>query len=85
MLKLIDFYADWCGPCQSMIPIVDELSKDYDVKKINVDDDSEIASEYGIMSIPAFVIEKDGKEVERLNGAQPKEKLVSLLEGYSNE
>ena len=76
---LVDFYADWCGPCRMLGPILDELSKDYNIYKINVDKDSELAQSYGIMSIPCMIVFKDGKEVERLIGLHSKSEILEIL------
>lgn len=77
----VDFYADWCGPCKMMSPIVDELSKETDVKvvKINVDDSLEIAQKYGIMSIPTFIVFKDGEEYKKHIGMCEKDHLLELV------
>lgn len=81
---LIDFYADWCGPCKMMSPVVEELAKEYagkaKVAKINVDQESEIAEKYGVMSIPNFVFIKNGKLVDQQIGATAKAKLVQKLD-----
>jgi len=86
MLKLIDFYADWCGPCQIMTPVLEELEKTLINKvtftKVNVDVDMNMAQKYSIMSIPTFVLEKDGKEVDRKLGAIPKKTLEDWLNSY---
>lgn len=85
-LVFVDFWAAWCGPCRMMGPIVDELAKEYAGKvvfaKLNVDDNQETASNFGVMSIPTFVIIKDGSEAGRLVGAMPKEKLKEELQKY---
>ena len=77
MIQLIDFYADWCGPCKVMEPIFKELEKDYqdkvEFRRVDVDVENAFSSQYGVMSIPTFVILKDGKEVSRKIGAMPKE------------
>lgn len=82
-VKLLDFYADWCGPCKIMNPIIDEIETELKdkitVERINVDSDSEKASKYGVMSIPTYVIEKDGKEVGRRIGVTAKSELLKLL------
>ena len=76
---LVDFYADWCGPCKMLGPIMDEISENIKVIKVNVDDESELAEEYGVMSIPCVVAFKDGKEVNRSVGYKPKEEIEKLL------
>lgn len=80
---LVDFYADWCGPCKMMTPIVEELATELDGKarvgKINVDENSDIAVEYNVMSIPTLIIFKNGKEEKRLVGVRDKEELLSLF------
>jgi len=72
---LVDFYADWCGPCRSLAPVINELADEYKgrakVLKINIDHHSELARKYGVSSIPTVVIMKDGKELERVAGARP--------------
>lgn len=82
-VKLLDFYADWCGPCKIMDPLIEEIVKEMGGKiqfeKINVDADADKASKYGVMSIPTYVIEKDGKEVGRKIGVTSKSDLVQLL------
>lgn len=74
---LVDFYADWCGPCRMLAPILEELDKT--VYKVNVDDELDLAREYGIMSIPCVIAFKDGKEIKRSVGLVEKEKLEELL------
>jgi len=80
---LVDFWAPWCGPCQMMGPIIEELAKEMEGKakigKMNVDENSRIASEYGIMSIPALKIFKNGKVVKEFVGAQSKDALKEAL------
>jgi thioredoxin 1 len=80
---LLDFYADWCAPCRMVSPIIDEISKersDIVVGKINVDDNPELANEFGVFSIPTLVIMKNGKIVNQSSGARPKGQILSLLE-----
>lgn len=82
---LIDFWAPWCGPCQMMGPIVDELSEEYKEKNIkigkcNVDENNDIAAQYNVMSIPTFLIFKDGKVVDQVTGGIQKEKLKEMLD-----
>lgn len=83
MIKLIDYRADWCGPCRVMDPIVDELEKEMSgrvgFEKVNVDENNECASQAGVLSIPTYVVEKDGKEVDRLIGARSKESFKAWL------
>lgn len=80
---LVDFYADWCGPCKMMSPIVEELAEELKGKakvgKINVDENSDIAVEYNVMSIPTLIVFKNGKEEKRLVGLRDKEELLSLF------
>ncbi|MCF7812697.1 thioredoxin [Candidatus Gracilibacteria bacterium] len=82
---LVDFFAPWCGPCQALAPVIDELSKELDnakVYKVNVDDDGELASEYGVMSIPALKVFKGGEVVDEAVGVQEKDDLKSLIEKH---
>ena len=80
---LIDFYADWCGPCRMLAPMIEEIDKETDgviIGKINVDDEPALAQEYSVMSIPTLVVLKDGKETRRSMGVRPKAQLLALLE-----
>ena len=80
---IVDFYADWCGPCQLLGPIVEEIAKeakDFRVGKINVDDSVNIAKEYGVMSIPCVIVYSNGKEINRSIGLVDKETLLKLVE-----
>ena len=80
---LIDFYADWCGPCRMVAPVVEEIAKENAsvvVGKINVDDDPELAQAYGVMSIPTLIVLKGGKEVARSTGARPKAQIQAMLD-----
>lgn len=80
---LVDFYADWCGPCKMMSPILEELSQEFDGKikivKINVDNNPELSSEYGVMSIPNMIIFENGKQKENIVGARSKQDLIKSL------
>ena len=84
---LLDFYADWCGPCQTLLPTVDKLSKEYEgkveIQKVNVDKNIELAAKFGVRSIPALFFLKDSEIVDRTNGLQSesilREKLDALL------
>lgn len=81
---LVDFWAVWCGPCQMMRPIIEELAKEvgdkYKVGKLNVDENRETAAKYAVMSIPTLIIFKDGKAVKQLVGVQAKDNLKEELE-----
>jgi len=83
-VKLLDMWAGWCQPCRIMNPIIEELEKELkdkvEVVKINVDEDPQTASKYGIMSIPTYIVEKDGKEVGRKIGVTAKAELLKLLQ-----
>ena len=79
---LVDFYADWCGPCRMVSPIVDEIAQernDITVCKVNVDDENSLAMKYGVMSIPTLLVFKDGKEAARIVGARPKADILAKL------
>ncbi len=81
---LIDFYADWCGPCRMVSPIVDQIAEEYSeylVAKVNVDEEGELASEFGVSSIPMLVVMKNGEIVAQSVGAKPKEQIVAMLQG----
>ncbi|MBQ8995089.1 MAG: thioredoxin [Oscillospiraceae bacterium] len=81
---LVDFNADWCGPCQMLKPTLHELadaSDAYKIVSVNVDDESELAEEYDVFSIPCLVLFKDGKEAGRKVGAQPRPVLEAFLKG----
>ncbi len=81
---LLDFYADWCGPCRMVSPIVDEIAEERDdilVGKINVDAEQELAEQFGVFSIPTLVVMKDGNIVSQAAGARPKAQILALLEG----
>lgn len=80
---LIDFYADWCGPCRMLAPIIEEIKNevsDVKVVKINVDENQEIASQYGVRSIPTLVYVKDGKVVKQAVGFRPKKDILQMFE-----
>ncbi len=81
---LVDFYADWCGPCKMMGPVVENIAEKYagkaKVGKVNIDEQEEIAGQFGIMSIPSFVFIKGGKKVDQAMGAMPASALEAKLE-----
>lgn len=77
---LVDFNADWCGPCQMMKPIVEEMAAEgVKVVSVNIDDQGELAEQYEVSTIPCLVVFKDGKEVAREVGVTPKKKLLKLM------
>lgn len=80
---LIDFYADWCGPCKMQAPILEQVSQALEgqaiVGKVNVDEERNLARQYGIMSIPTLIVFKDGKEVNRISGLAQKDRLISMV------
>lgn len=79
---LLDFWAEWCGPCRMVSPVVDEIAEersDIKVGKINVDEQQELAAKFGIMSIPTLVVMKDGKIINQSVGAGPKSRILAML------
>ena len=79
---LLDFYADWCGPCRMVSPIVDEIAEEnpeYLVCKINVDEEPELSAAFDVSSIPTIVVMKDGKVVAQSAGARPKQQILEML------
>lgn len=83
---LVDFWADWCGPCKMLGPVIEELAVDYDGKvavcKVNVDQEQGLAMRYGVMSIPTVILIRKGNEVDRLVGLLPKERFVQMVEAH---
>ncbi len=81
---LVDFWASWCGPCRAIAPYIEELASEYKSKasvyKVDVDKDQELATKYGIMSIPALIVFKDGKVFDRVVGAKPKAEIAALID-----
>ena len=79
---LMDFWAPWCGPCRMVVPLVAESAKersDIKVVKINVDEEQELAMQFGVMSIPTLVVMKNGKIVNQVTGARPKAQILAML------
>ena len=79
---LMDFWAPWCGPCRMVVPLVEEIAKersDIKVVKINVDEEQELAMQFGVMSIPTLVVMKNGKVVNQVTGARPKDQILAML------
>jgi thioredoxin 1 len=83
---LVDYWAEWCGPCKMIAPILDEMSKDYDgrlqIAKMNVDDNREVPSKFGIRGIPTLMIFKGGQKVAEITGARPKRELTAFVDGH---
>ena len=79
---LVDFWASWCGPCRMLSPVIDEIaaeSEDFKVCKVNVDEQPELASRYGVMSIPTLVVLRDGNVVQRSSGVKPKAQILAMM------
>ena len=79
---LIDFWAAWCGPCRMLSPVVDEIGEEYDsvkVCKVNVDEEMELAQQFGIMSIPTLIVFRNGKKAETSVGVKPKSDILKML------
>lgn len=79
---LLDFYADWCGPCRMVSPIVDEIAEEhpeFKVGKVNVDEQPELAAQFGVMSIPSLFVMKNGEIVQQSLGAKPKAQILAML------
>ncbi len=83
---LVDFYADWCGPCRALAPVVEEIAAELDgqlkVAKVNVDENETLSRKYGVQGIPTLVLFREGQEVERIVGYLPKNQLLAVLEPH---
>ncbi|MBQ3036710.1 MAG: thioredoxin [Lachnospiraceae bacterium] len=80
---LIDFYADWCGPCRMLGPVIDEIAEeatDFKVGKVNIDEQPELATKYQVMSVPTLVVIKNGEVANRVTGVTPKQKILDMIE-----
>ena len=81
-ISLLDFYADWCGPCRMVLPLVDEIAaerEDLLVGKINVNENPDLAREFGVLSIPTLVVMKEGKIINKVSGARSKTQILELV------
>jgi thioredoxin 1 len=83
---LVDFWAAWCGPCRMVAPVVEELAKDYQgqlsVRKLDVDENTNVAAQYQVQSIPTLILFKEGKPAQRIVGYMPKERLLAQLKPH---
>ncbi|EOC0640239.1 thioredoxin [Staphylococcus pseudintermedius] len=85
-VKLVDFWATWCGPCKMIAPVLEDLAVDYegkaDILKLDVDQNQATAAEFEVMSIPTLIVFKDGQPVDKVVGFQPKENLAQVLDKH---
>ncbi len=83
---LVDFWAEWCPPCRALAPKLEEIAQELkgkvDVRKVNVDDNPNVASKFGVVSIPTMIIFKDGRQMEKMVGNHPKDNIVTTLNKY---
>ena len=86
---LVDFWASWCGPCRMLTPVVDQIAQEKEgllkVAKINVDDEPQLAAQFGVMSIPTLMLFRDGRPVSKSVGVRPKQFILSMLEEQDDE
>ena len=83
-VTLVDFWAEWCGPCRMLAPVVDEIADDFagraGIYKVNVDDEGELAARFGVMTIPTLFVFKDGRVADKIVGVVPKAQIVAAIE-----
>ena len=79
-VHLVDFYAEWCGPCKMMGPVLEGIEDKIDIIKVNIDEHEDLASEYRIMSIPTLIFFKDGEIVNEIVGFTPEEELIKIID-----
>ncbi|HEY8436130.1 MAG TPA: thioredoxin [Haloplasmataceae bacterium] len=83
-LTLVDFYADWCGPCRMLAPVLEQVDQELDevtIVKVNVDENEDLARQFGIMSIPTLILFRNGEQIAQTIGFQPKERLIQWING----
>ena len=83
-LVLVDFYANWCGPCRILKPVLEELAGDYKIMSVNIDNEEDLALKYNVSSIPCLILFRNGEEIKRSIGLQPKDDIEKMLEGKSD-
>ena len=85
---LVDFWAEWCGPCRTIAPMLDQIADEFEgkvaIKKVDVDENQDLAAKFGIRSIPTLMVFKDGVVVETITGVQPKSVITSAIENHIN-
>ena len=79
---LVDFFAEWCGPCKMLGPVLEELSNEYEIVKVDVDNNPSLARQFGIMSVPTLIVFKDGKEMDKKSGFMPKYVLSDWIDTF---